>query len=64
MAMQEVKIRLHKGKIQFECKGFQGSECDSIAAIEDSLGTILHREATDEAYQSVQDLPEFVKQGF
>lgn len=60
---QEVKVELKNGKIKIECEGFIGKECDDIAEIENTLGTISHREATDAAYQSVHELPEFVKQG-
>lgn len=63
MRMQEVKVTLKNGKISIECDGFQGSECDSIAEIENTLGTIESREATDEAYVEINELPEFVRQG-
>lgn len=61
--IQEVRITLEHGKIKIECDGFQGKECDSISEIENSLGNIVNREATSEAFVEVQELPEFVKQG-
>ena len=63
MRLQEVKINLKNGKIKIDLDGFQGAECDSIKAVEDTLGTINTREVTDEAFIEVQELPEFVKQG-
>lgn len=62
MRMQEVKVKLKDGKMQLEYEGFQGPECNTMVDIENSLGTILSTEPTQEAYQQVQDLPEFVKQ--
>lgn len=61
MRTQEIKVQLKDGKIKIECDGFYGQECDSIASIEQSLGTIISREATQEAYVHNQELPEFVK---
>lgn len=63
MRMQEVKIKLKDGKIYTECEGFVATECETVAEIENTLGTIDSREATSEAYIEVNELPEFVKQG-
>jgi len=63
MRMQEVKVKLKNGKIFIECEGFQGTECNTVADIENTIGEIASREETEEAFVEVNELPEFVKQG-
>jgi hypothetical protein len=64
MRTQRVEIELCNGKIKTVCDGFVNQECDAIAEIENTLGTITSREETEAAYVKTNDLPEFVKQGF
>ena len=54
MARQKVvKVKIKKdgsGTMNFDLDGFVGNECDSIKELEDQMGMIQEREATEDAH--------------
>ncbi|MGK7908512.1 MAG: DUF2997 domain-containing protein [Synechococcus sp.] len=57
MATETLEFTIYPdGRIVETVKGIKGTECTKLTEqLEDKLGTVTHREDTDERYQTVQE---------
>ena len=57
MATETLEFTIYPdGRVVETVKGIKGTECTKLTEqLEDKLGTVTHREDTDERYQTVQE---------
>ncbi len=57
MATETLEFTIYPdGRIVETVKGIKGTECTKLTELlEDKLGTVTHREDTDDRYQTVQE---------